>query len=89
MKQASGQFKGLNHVTVTGLGFRPKLVLGHVIGPGSWSYGTVFYAIEGNAYSSTSSNGAVELGFSFTDDGFVLNGNFSGAGLYAWTAYSW
>lgn len=90
MKQASGTFDGgTRTVTVSGVGFRPKLVLGRVINSGSWTYGAVFYAFEGNAYAADSGRPVV-LSFSFTDDGFVLNNvDFHENGQFTWTAYTW
>lgn len=90
MKQASGTFDGgTSTVTVSGLGFRPKLVLGRAAEDGGWSYGEVFYAFEGNAYVADSGDAEV-LSYSFTDDGFTLsNVGFHRNGQFTWTAYTW
>ena len=90
MKQASGTFDGgTSTVTVSGLGFRPKLVLGRAAEDGGWSYGGVFYAFEGNAYVADNGDAEV-LSYSFTDDGFTLsNVGFHRNGQFTWTAYTW
>ena len=90
MKQSSGEFNGgTNTVTVSGVGFRPKLVLGRASEDGGWTYGEVFYAFEGNAYIADNGDPG-ELSFSFTDDGFVLNNvSFNRNGQFTWTAYIW
>ena len=90
MKQASGTFNGgTSTVTVSGVGFRPKLVLGRASRDGGWVYGEVFYAFEGNAYIADGGDPGV-LNFSFTDDGFTLSNVYFHRNMQlVWTAYSW
>ena len=87
MKSHSGTFKGRNNITVSGVGFRPIVVVGNVTKSGNWTSGAVFWISESEAY--TNSYSAKEaMDASINDDGFTITkSGFPSSGLFEYTAY--